>query len=89
MTKTSPVSLRLKPQLNDQIAALAALLDRPKSWVIEQAIEDFMAVQSWQLAAIAEGIAAADAGRGIAHEDIAAWVHSWDERDELPAPRCG
>ncbi len=88
MSKTLPVSVRLTPELNDQVTAVAHALDRPKSWVIEQAIMDFVAVQTWQIAAIDEGIRAADAGRLVAHEDVAASVRSWGEPDELPMPVC-
>jgi predicted transcriptional regulator len=52
-------------------------------------VRDFVAVQQWQLAAIDEGIAAADAGRMVAHDDVVAWVRSWGAEDELPMPRCG
>jgi predicted transcriptional regulator len=88
MGKTAPVSIRLDTALNDRVAAIAAVLDRPKSWVIEQAVQDFVAVQEWQLAAIDEGIAAADTGRVVAHEDVVAWVQSWGRPDELPMPQC-
>ena len=89
MSKTMPVSVRLQPELNDQVAAIATALDRPKSWVIEQAVKDFVAVQEWQLAAIDEGIRAADAGQVVAHEEVAAWVQSWGRSDELTMPKCG
>ena len=89
MSKTAPVSIRLEAALNDEVAAIAAALDRPKSWVIEQAVRDFVAVQQWQLAAIDEGIKAADAGRVVAHADVAAWVRSWGQADERPMPECG
>jgi predicted transcriptional regulator len=88
MSKTRPVSIRLQPELNDQVMALASALDRPKSWVIEQAVKDFVALQSWQLAAIDEGIKAADAGRVVSHEQVSDWVESWDSSDELPTPKC-
>ncbi|HME23365.1 MAG TPA: CopG family ribbon-helix-helix protein [Acetobacteraceae bacterium] len=89
MSKTAPVSVRLDSGLNDRLTAIAATLDRPKSWVIEQAVQDFVAVQEWQLAAIDEGIRAADEGRVVAHEDVVAWVQSWGRPDEQPMPRCG
>jgi predicted transcriptional regulator len=88
MTKTAPVSVRLDPALNERVVAIAAAIDRPKSWVIEQAVQDFVAVQEWQLKAIDGGIAAADAGRVVAHEDVVAWVQSWGRSDELPMPSC-
>jgi predicted transcriptional regulator len=89
VTKSLPVSVRLAPELNKQVADIAAALDRPKSWVIEQAIKDFVAVQAWHLEAIDEGIRDADAGRVVAHDDVAAWVRSWGKPDELPMPECG
>jgi predicted transcriptional regulator len=88
MSKISPVSVRLDSELNDQIAAIAVALDRPKSWIIEQAVKDFVALEAWRLAAIDEGIKAADDGRVVAHEDVVAWVRSWGGADELPMPKC-
>jgi predicted transcriptional regulator len=88
MSKSLPVSVRLPPELNQQVADIAQALDRPKSWVIEQAIKDFVAVQAWHLAAIDEGIQDADAGRVVSHDDVAAWVRSWGKPDELPMPVC-
>jgi predicted transcriptional regulator len=89
MNKISPISVRLDADLNDRVAAIAAALDRSKSWVIEQAVADFVAVQEWQLAAIDEGIKAADAGQVVAHEAVVAWVRSWGSPNELPMPKCG
>lgn len=88
MNKTAPVSVRLDADLNERMTAVARALDRPKSWVIEQAVQDFVAMQEWQLAAIDEGLRAADAGRVVAHEDVVAWVQSWGRSDELPMPKC-
>jgi predicted transcriptional regulator len=88
MSKTAPVSVRLDAALNDEVTAIASALDRPKSWVIEQAVRDFVAIQQWQMAAIDEGIRAADAGRAVGHADVAAWVRSWGQTDELPMPEC-
>jgi predicted transcriptional regulator len=89
MNKISPISVRLDADLNDRVTAIAAALDRSKSWVIEQAVADFVAVQEWQLAAIDEGIKAADTGQVVAHEEVVAWVRSWGSPDELPMPKCG
>jgi predicted transcriptional regulator len=86
--KTLPVSVRLQPELNEQVSAIAQALHRPKSWVIEQALKEFVAVQTWQLAVIDEGIRAADAGRVVEHDEVAKWVSSWDKSYELPMPVC-
>ena len=78
----------LPPELNEQVDALAAALDRPRSWVIEQAVTEFIATQTWHLAAIDEGLRDADAGCLIPHEDVAGWVRSWGQPDEQPMPTC-
>ena len=69
MVRPSPISIYLDSTLDDEVGAIAAVLDRPKSWVIEQALRDFVALQRWQLATIDEGIRQADAGQLIPHED--------------------
>ena len=38
--------------------------------------------------AIREGIAAADAGRLIPHEEMRRWLLSWGTENELPPPEC-
>jgi predicted transcriptional regulator len=88
MNKSAPVSVRLQPMLNDQVAAIAAALDRSKSWVIEQAVKDYVSLEEWRLAAIDEGIRAADEGRVANHEDVVAWVRSWGQPSELAPPKC-
>ena len=88
MNKPTPVSLRLQPELNDRVAAIATALDRSKSWVIEQAIKDYVALEGWRRGAIEEGLKAADEGKVVAHEDVVAWVRSWDQSDESPPPKC-
>ena len=86
MNETPSETLRLTPELDKQVAKLAEAMDRPKSWVIEQAVKDFVAVQEWHLAEIEEGMRDADAGRVVSHDDVAAWVRSWGKPDELPIP---
>ena len=87
MIRTAPVSVRLDPALNEKLGAVAQDLDQPKSWVIEQAVREFVATREAQLAAIDAWIEEADAGHVVPHEDVAAWVHSWDQPDELPMPK--
>jgi predicted transcriptional regulator len=81
-------TIRLTPELDEQVAKIAEALNRPKSWIIEQAVKDFVALQEWHLATIEEGIRDADAGRVAPHDDVTAWVRSWGKPDELPTPEC-
>ena len=88
MSEAHSETIRLTPELNNEVAKIAKALNRPKSWVIEQAIKEFVAVQEWHLAAIEEGIQDADADRVVPDDDVAARMHSWSRPDKSPAPLC-
>ena len=49
---------------------LAAKTDRPRSWHVNQAVQDYVALNAWQVAKIEEGIAAADRGDFAAEEEL-------------------
>ncbi len=87
MTKTTHVSVRIRPELSDKIEILAGALDRPKSWVIEKALEEYIAVQEWQIQTIKDGLAEADAGKLVSHGDVKQWIKSWGQPKEKPRPR--
>lgn len=40
------------------------------------------------VAAVEEGIAAADAGRTVPYEAVRRWLLSWGTENELPPPTC-
>ncbi|MBO9560842.1 MAG: antitoxin [Caulobacter sp.] len=42
----------------------------------------------WKMAAIEEGLRAAEEGCVVDHDVVAAWVSSWDTDDEKPMPRA-
>jgi predicted transcriptional regulator len=77
LRKTSSVSIRIRPELNEQIEALAKAMDRPKSWVCERALEDFVSLQKWQISEIQEGLADADAGDFATEEEVEAAFAKW------------
>jgi predicted transcriptional regulator len=52
----------------DQIAAQT---DRSRNWLVACAVEDFIALNAWQLGKIEGGIAAADAGEFASDEELA------------------
>lgn len=87
MTKTTHVSVRIRPDLSDKIELLAGILDRPKSWVIEKALEEYIAVQEWQIRTIQEGLVEADAGKLVSHDAVKQWAQSWGQPKEKPRPR--
>jgi predicted transcriptional regulator len=46
----------LDDEMANKLDRLAASLDRPRAWLIEQAIANYVEEQSWQVAAIGEAL---------------------------------
>ena len=88
MSKTRSLNVNIDPELDDRLSSVAETLDRPRSWVVEQAIKEFVGLQAWHLAAIDEAIKEADAGKLIPHDEVVAWIESWGTPDEIPMPEC-
>jgi predicted transcriptional regulator len=51
-----PTSVRLADDLSKQLDALASAVNRPKTWLIEEAIRRYVEEQSWQVQAIQEAL---------------------------------
>lgn len=62
MAGKSVVTVRLAPELRGRLKTVAAAMERPRSWVINRAVEQFLADQAWQIDEIRRGLAEADAG---------------------------
>jgi predicted transcriptional regulator len=80
MRKAAPLSIRVPEELSERLDALAKATDRSKSFLAVQAIEEFVTVQEWQVAAIMEGIAEADAGKVVPHEKAVEELSTWSSR---------
>ncbi len=59
---TAQITVQLDDGLSVELDELAAKTARFRDWLIERAIETYVSVQTWQVAEIMEGIAAADRG---------------------------
>jgi predicted transcriptional regulator len=58
---------------NDKIKALdalAALQQRDRSFILNEAVEQYLALNDYHIALIKEGIRQADAGETLSHEEV-------------------
>ena len=62
-------SFRLDQSKIARLDRLAAAMDRSRSWVVNQAIEQYLDHEEWFAEAVEDGIAAADRGDLVPHED--------------------
>jgi RHH-type transcriptional regulator, rel operon repressor / antitoxin RelB len=84
---TTTLSIRIDTITKKRLEALAKRARRSKSFLAAEAITAFVEAESWQLDETQAGIDELDAGRGVAHEDVATWVRSWGRTRERKAPR--
>lgn len=84
---SSTLSIRLNPRTKAKLDALAKSSRRSKSFLAAEAIEAFVAAESWQLGEIEAGIKDLDAHRTVDHQDVRGWLQSWGKKGERKAPR--
>ncbi len=86
MPRTVPLSVRISEDKARRIEALAKATDRPKSWLLEQALDAYLDSQAWQVARIEEGLADIQRGAALGHEEVAEWLAGWggDREDKPP-----
>jgi predicted transcriptional regulator len=61
--RRNAITFRLDAEKTKALDALAAGLDRDRSWVLNEAVRAYLEVHRWQLDHIAEGVRQADAGK--------------------------
>jgi predicted transcriptional regulator len=76
----SAFTVRLPNDVTEKLDALAAKLDRSRSYVAAQAIGDFVAREAWQLADIEAGLREADKGDFATDAEIAATIAKYTKR---------
>ncbi len=80
MSDTTLLSVRVPKKTAKRLAALADVTDRSMSYVAAQAIEEFLSLQEWQVKAIRQGLAEADAGQLEGHDAAKRKLSRWKRR---------
>ena len=63
-------SVRLDPAKRKQLDSLATQMERPRSYLIGQAIDHYLAYHEWKQTRVEEGQAAAERGEFVSHDDL-------------------
>ncbi len=86
MSTSTTITIRVERLVKEQLEVTAKRMKRSKSFVAAAAIEEYLAVQEWQVEGVTKAIAAIDAGKRVAHSDVVDWVKSWGSEGELKKP---
>ena len=84
--QTTTMTVRVPVQVKRRLERLAKATERTASWLAADALAAYVDLHDWQVAAIGEGIADAEAGRVVEDERVATWLASWGMRRKRRAP---
>jgi predicted transcriptional regulator len=83
-------TVRLQPDLEESLEAVAAKLQRSKSWLINQALREYIAREQEESARWQETLTALEsvrAGRVVDAEGVHDWLRSWGTPKESGGPK--
>lgn len=73
-------------ELAEKVDAAAERLDRPRAWIVKQALGAWLDREEHRHQMILEGLADIDAGRTVDHESVKAWAASLGTANPKPIP---
>jgi predicted transcriptional regulator len=71
---TRVVTAHLPTDLAERLDGLAERLDRPKGWVVKEAVASYVALEEKRHRLTLEALADVDAGRILDHAEVEAWA---------------
>ena len=80
MSGSTLISVRVSDDIAQRLADLANATERSKSYLMEQALEEFITHQEWQVKAIQRGIRQADTGKLVEHKEALKVLGKWGKR---------
>lgn len=85
-------TVRLQPEVEEGLSAMADKLQRSKSWLINQALSEFIDRQTleqsrWQ--GTVKAMESVAHGKVVSGEAVHTWLQSWGGPDELQPPKAG
>ncbi len=64
------MTVRLEPETRDALDAIAATLDRDRSYVVNQALAAYVETHRWQVEHIQKGLREANAGKFVSQANV-------------------
>ena len=77
---TEAFTIRAETEIVHKLDDLAGSLDRSRNYLVNQAIKEYLETHAWQIEKITQGIAAADRGELVAHDDVMREIEDLIER---------
>ena len=89
MSDTVTLSFRVSADKAKALEKLAAAQDRPKSYLLEKALDGYLDDEARFAAKVTAALADMKAGGPVVeHAEVMRWVASWGTEHELPPPKA-
>ncbi|MEI3850721.1 MULTISPECIES: CopG family ribbon-helix-helix protein [Ensifer] len=85
--ETKVLTAHVPLPLAEKVDQLAARLERPRGWIIKQALAAWVDQEEERRRLTLEALADVDAGGVIDHQAVQAWAESLDSDTPLTVPR--
>lgn len=83
---TQTVTAHIPKELVARVDAMAAFEDRPRGWVVKQALADWVYMAEERHRMLQEAFDDEEAGRLIPHAEVSLWLRSIGTDNPLPRP---
>lgn len=83
-------SVRLAPEIEQKLQAVAGRARRSKSWLINEAVKDYLqrlGENERRWVETVEALASVRDGRVVDGDEMMAWIASWGRQEEKKPPR--
>ncbi len=88
----SVTTVRLQPEIEQNLRVMAGAMHRSKSWLINQAVKEYIERQALERQRWQETLQAMESvaqGKVVAGEAVHQWLNSWGAPNELLPPKAG
>ena len=75
------ISARLDPEAKEALDKLASATNRSRSFLVSEAIHQYVEAQMWQVEAIKEAVIEADKGLFASDSDVEQFFSKWEENE--------
>jgi len=85
--KTKVLTAHVPLPLAAKVDELAARLERPRGWIVKQALALWVDQEEQRRQLTLDALADVDSGRVVGHASVQEWADSLDTDQPLPVPR--
>ena len=86
--ETRVLTAHIPLPLAEKVDDLAQRIDRPKAWVVKQALAAWVAQEDERHRLTLEALAEVDQGSFVEHSKVQMWAESLDAETPLPIPHA-